>query len=1052
MLNNIYNTITKTLSRGLIVSGLLAVVLSGFVVGGGVKVEAQGTAPAPTTPPPGAPNGTPVKSQTSKGEDLYELNGSKYLEISNNGFICQVPVVANADLENGFDVAGGVLKCKKTGTDFTVDEAKSCYAVNSYKKQLGNSDENQKTKLNCNAKENANKLFNYWENFDGANSSFVTSDGKRYTIGPNAVKKLCGESSNLGACTKITTEAQLQAALKQACETKTKAGEATGDNWEIGDVTCPSAAGVAPGSSKITKNDNFGDFFTIIYKIIAAIIFALLFIIRYFQMFVLLMAISVMTVLLNLSPNTSFLTNLAVPLWGIFAQIANLGAVGLLIYLGAATMIGIMKYQDAVTKGTQIALYTFVSSFTYFGLAFVISLLDGFTKLIVFVFGGGSVFKLFEALIGSVSSISSIENRADKALIPDIGQLGSGIGNIFGQTNAGDVTTKLVSEIIVVIGLTLILIVFKNIFFMLLTRVAILLLLLITSPLWVLGYLVRDSLPSKMKGMMETALTLTLNSIAFNFVFVLTLVLVTIITQRINAGTSDFINGLGKTAFLDGGNGGFALLDPVTASAQSITDGSFDGFGKAFTKTISVCVILSMNLIIIQKAFEFVETLIDQNIKEAGAKVGGAISKNLQNFRKADSFKQGLGMMGQDVFKGASYAITGDNQLLKDAGGAGAKFGNQVGKGVVGTTRFARDAGGVRTKAVNDFKTNWKNGGERFNEIRANPLRSLRNTIADRSGLQTNGINRQMIDDYDNKRKRNTDEKGIYKPLTIQEETRQKERLQQDIKFKEKELEDLNKEKNSKITPENIAEGKKMQKEYDETLAEYEKLNDDLNKKSQEVKDLNSELDSYSQSKGIPKGATPAQANYDITYMSLLSKQQKANQDKISLDVNYQTAKAKVTAKSAEYDAVKEKITPKNSDGVKYSDVIKSKSNELGNSRLKLQMVGKTIQDLGDSGRNSFGGNVNRWTNDAETISGDINSLARGGKANTKFKDEADFQEAAIKEALEAKKERAEQAEIQKKEAKNAQTRHEESIAAQKAQTEALKNLFNSGRTPPPAP
>jgi hypothetical protein len=522
------------------------------------------------------------------------------------------------------------------------------------------------------------------------------------------------------------------------CETAVRDGKATkctGVNKTAKDsvnktVSAGFGSGIDPARVDPLKN-GVGGIFSILYKIIGTIIFVLLFIVRYLQMIILLLFIAVMTVLLNLSPNSSLLTSLAVPLWGIFAQIANLGAVFILIYLGSATMIGIMKYDEAIKRGTMVALYTFVASFTYFGLAFVISLLDGFVKLIVYVFGGGSTFKLFEALIGSVSSISKISGGG-QTLIPDIGKGFQGAAEVFGKSDTG-ITTTLIQEIIVVIGLTFILIVFKNVFFMLLTRVAILLLLLITSPLWVLGYLVKDSLPSTLKGQMDKAVELTVNSIVFNFAFVITLVLVTIITQRINEGASKFITENLANALIPQTNSGLALLDPVTASAQVNTavDSAFGDFGLPFLNTISIIVVLSLNLVIIQQAFKFVETLIDQNIVQAGQAVSKQVSKNLNNFRKADSFKQGIGMLGKDLYSGATKAITGDNQLIGDGFGAGLKGASMADRGVRTTYRGVKDGSlqkGVtrRTAGVLDALNIPKNG---FNVV-GNLQKNWGNTVA----------------------------------------------------------------------------------------------------------------------------------------------------------------------------------------------------------------------------------------------------------------------------------------------------------------------------------
>jgi hypothetical protein len=760
-----------------------------------------------------------------------------------------------------------------------------------------------------------------------------------------------------------------------------------------------SANGQSNAEKKAKVGNIAGDAFTLIYRIIAMIIFALLFVVRYFQTFILLAFISIMTVLLNLSPNTSFLTQLAVPLWGIFAQIANLGAVFVLIYLGSATMIGIMKYDEAIKKGTQVALYTFVSSFTYFGLAFVISLLDGFTKLIVYVFGGGSIFKLFEALLSSVSSISTI-GYVGLNLVPDVGALANGIGK-FGQGGTPEITTNLVSEIIVVVGLTLILIVFKNIFFMLLTRVAILLLLLITSPMWVLGYLVKDSLPGDLKGQMEKAVTLTFNSIVFNFAFILTLVLVTIITQKINDGTAAFITNSGvSNFFLPQTNSGLALLDPVTASAQQLSDSNFSSFGAGFTKTISVCTVLAMNLVIIQQAFKFVETLIDDSIVKAGQAVGGAVSKNLQNFRKTESFKQGIGMLGKDLYSGATKAITGDNQLIKDAGGAGVKGLNFAGKGVVGANRYIRDADGKNAESRRNFNASLKgNALGAVNGFR-NPgktLASLNNTIQDRLGVSGRIVNQDMIDDYNNKKLKNGG-----KTLTIEEELRQKERLQIAAKFEEEE-----RDKAQKAGDKNLETAKASTDPA--IVAQVTALEGSEAALAASTKALQDVSTKLTENEGNLKAFQAANGYTDTTDMVDVKPEDvqilnKLRNDKINLTTEKTTNEALVSTNQQTYDTNLTNIRGKIND-----DLVNVSSANLS-SHLKAldntnnEGIDAAITKAKKIGKRSFAGNINRYTENAEKIGDDIDDMARGGKANTKFATDQDFQSALIKQLEELKK------------------------------------------------
>jgi hypothetical protein len=777
-------------------------------------------------------------------------------------------------------------------------------------------------------------------------------------------------------------------------------GAKAGKNCTPLNKAAKTSALASSTSTPVAAKDALGGIFSILYKIIGTIIFVLLFIVRYLQMIVLLLFISVMTVLLNLSPNSSLLTSLAVPLWGIFAQIANLGAVAILIYLGSATMIGIMKYDEAIKKGTQVALYTFVASFTYFGLAFMISLLDGFVKLIVYVFGGGSTFKLFEALIGSVSSISKISG-AGGSLIPDIGKGFQGAAEVFGKSDTG-ITTTLIQEIIVVIGLTFILIVFKNVFFMLLTRVAILLLLLITSPLWVLGYLVKDTLPGNLKGQMEKAVELTLNSIVFNFAFVITLVLVTIITQRINEGASKFITENLASALVPQTNSGLALLDPVTASAQVNTavDSAFGDFGLPFLNTISIIVVLSLNLVIIQQAFKFVETLIDQSIVQAGQAVGKQVSRNLQNFRKAESFGQGIAMLGKDVYSGASKAITGDNQLLMDAGGAGAKSLNFAGKGIVGANRYIRDADGKNAEARREFNANLKSKGLGAWKGVTNPgktLASLNNTIQDRAGISGRRINQDMIDDYNKKKLKNGG-----RALTIEEELRQRERLQIAAKFEKEESEKAKAAGDKNLANANASTDPAIRAQVatlnasEKALEASTKALEDINAKITENK---ANLEAFQTANGYTDNTEIQDIKpEDLRIMNNL------RNVKLDLERDKPAAETLVGTNQALYSSNLTAIRGQVNDDLAKTSSAKLASHLQALDKTNSEGIDAAIAQAEKIGKRSFAGNINRYTENAEKVGGDIDDWARGGKANTKFATDQDFQAALIKQLEELKK------------------------------------------------
>lgn len=837
-------------------------------------------------------------------------------------------------------------------------------------------------------------------------------------------------------CSGVTKE-QFFDTLKAICDTQSAKAGCNSKPGESGDRVGGSSSDAAQKAAedKAKGGDNpFGGLFTIIYQVVAAIIMALLFLVRYLQMEILLLFISVMTVLLNLSPNTGFLTTLAVPLWSIFAQIASLGAVGILIFLGSATMIGIegFEYDKTIAKGAKVAIYVFVSNFTYFGLAFAISLLDGFTKLIVFVFGGGSVFKLFEALIASVSSVSKISSNGQSGnnLIPDFTGGFKAITGVFGK-GAGDVTTLLVSEIIVVIGLGLIIWVFGRIFFMLLTRVAILLLLLITSPIWVLGILVKDSLPSQLQGQVDKAVSLVGGTIVFNFAFITTLVLVTIITQKINGGISEFQKGIAD-AFVPATNTGLAFIDGVSANAQTsgvLSNDAFLGFGAGgFGETISVCAVLGINLAIIYFAFDSIANLIDTNIQAVGKAVGGAVGKNLQNFRKADSLGQGLAMMGQDAFKYGKMAATGNNGLIADAGGAAAKLGNSSvklgAKGINSSFKFATNKDGYRTNQLGRLNRTVSNPLSDLAAIASNPGRSLKNTTFDMLGIKNRETNDAQIADYNKKKSRNGGE-----PLTKEEEEKQIKRLELAKNFEEEDKKNAQQSGDSNIRNARLSTDPAVQADVaalDASKIAMDFASSALEQEKIRLQDFTDQLKNFQQSNGYT----------DATQISdmKLSDQVDARRlrtGKQSLETSVANLTTDSDTKITDFNSKNKELRGK-TNGIYNDDIILNTNRNIAN--ITNQQT-QTKADLVNAKPNLTTTTVNlvdRYTSDATKIKGDLDGYA--GNKSYAFKDEAAFQEDTAKRL------------------EKTQSIQEQQLDATRKQTEALERLFNSGRTPPPGP
>jgi hypothetical protein len=1078
---NIYKSFLG-LRRLVICVAMFVMIVSRFVVIGGIRVEAQDLTSKDTTPI--FENGQYV--QTQNCELYYEVKSIKQDPFGKEIGFCvkqdknNIPVFfygckvsANDGTSNDRDIPTGniLVECsRRVGTDSSTKSIRDCV-------KLQNDSGVKITGLGTADKQECKKYFsefcaNSWDNTNLFSQSLVNGEGSSsfnlctkylgFTEKPQIAVQT-ESAANVTKCT-LPTDAELKEFEKNTDFAKDKAAklyckEAQGTGiyrcdkidyaGDSSGTKCVAVNKAAKDSAlkttKQTGQDNnpitaaTGGIFTLIYQIVAAIIMALLFLVRYLQMMILLLFISVMTVLLNLSPNTGFLTTLAVPLWSIFAQIASLGAVGILIFLGSATMIGIegFEYTKTIERGAKVAIYVFVSNFTYFGLAFAISLLDGFTKLIVFVFGGGSVFKLFEALIASVSSISKIKNQTGGwALIPDVGNGLQAIGGtIFGK-GAGDITTNLVGEIIVVIGLGLIIWVFGRIFFMLLTRVAILLLLLITSPIWVLGILVKDSLPSQLQGQVDKAVSLVSGTIVFNFAFITTLVLVTIITQKINGGISEFQKTI-VANFEPATNTGLAFIDGVSANAQStsgvLSSDAFLGFGAGgFGDTISVCAVLGINLAIIYFAFDSIANLIDTNIQSVGKAVGGAVGKNLQNFRNAKSFKEGIGMMGQDAFKYGKMAVTGNNELIADGAGAGLKFGNQVGKGTVGVARYSLNPN-IRANTNAKVSKYFTDGNERLADIRRNPIRSLTNTIRDRTGLSNRQVNQDMIDDYNKKKLKN---RG--KTLTIEEEQRQKERLELAKKFEEDNINNIDERNLQNAKNSNDPTQVQRAEELESAKAVLDASVEALKAVQEQLKNTNGQLAAFTKENGSDASKiSPDKARILNTLKA----------DKQRLETNQTVQQANVNIGEITLGSLKEQMR---STEQRYS-VAQSRLN-IASSQSGLGQIDEQIKKAEDGGKRSFAGNIDNITGNASEFKKGIDKMATSGKKKYEYETTEKGLSSVSEQLEESNKKQAEREEKEDRRSQDMVEAQREIAQAQRDNTEALNRLFNSRNTPPNNP
>jgi hypothetical protein len=396
-----------------------------------------------------------------------------------------------------------------------------------------------------------------------------------------------------------------------------------------------------------------GGIFTILYNIILTIIYILLILVRYVQMLVLLLISGVMASLLSLSPTTSFIVNIGTPLWSTFVNLANLGAIAILIYLGAATMIGIMKTEQAIKGGTQVAIYVLISQFTYLGLAFIIAMVDNFTKVVVTVFAGGNVFNIFIALFTSIGKLDQINTEG--ALLPDILKSAGSVAGLAFQGK--DITSTVVSEAIIIIVLTFLMMAFWNLFTMVAARMTILLILMITSPIWVLGYLVKDALPGNMKSNLDKLVTQLYGAVLFNFIFVVSMVLLAVICNQVAQGFGKMVQ-----------EGMFDQLFS-TASARSNTGGTTNGGGAAggagnaignlATTLGTVLVPAAIEIYAIFLMGDVLKSFILPELAAAGESARKFASKTMMDASTGNSKE-----LVKTITGGVGRAITGGNDLV----------------------------------------------------------------------------------------------------------------------------------------------------------------------------------------------------------------------------------------------------------------------------------------------------------------------------------------------------------------------------------------------------
>ena len=477
---------------------------------------------------------------------------------------------------------------------------------------------------------------------------------KQSDVDVNAEEQKVRKCNNRGANVKIA---------------ETRADIKNDPTKSIGMAGLPSDTSIGKASS-----DVFGGLLKYLFNIVLAIVYIMLLFIKYLQMTVLLIIASIMASLLNLNPTTSFLLNIGQPLWNIFANIANLGAVFIIIYLGAATMIGIMKSEEAIKNGTAVAIYVLISQFTYLGIAFVVGLVDSFSKLLVAVFAKGDIFNIFLAVFQSLQGM----NVESGELLPGGKSVGSTVGVIGKAFTGGDVTGVVIGEALTLIMLMFLMMGFFKYFVMVVMRTTVLMGLMITSPLWVLGYLAKDSLPDRFKKEIDKIPDLLTGAVIFNLAFVGLMIL-------LGTFASQVITGLTKVTVASGGTG---LLESVQV------------------KGIGIALIIGFML----KITEILEGLIPPDLAAIGSSIkkwGDNTLKNIATGNTAELVKS--------ISGGAGSLITGNNETVTNLASAGLKVtGGQaiINKGIRMQAKASYDKSNTRLTALQEQRKKLIDAGD----------------------------------------------------------------------------------------------------------------------------------------------------------------------------------------------------------------------------------------------------------------------------------------------------------------------------------------------------
>jgi hypothetical protein len=459
-------------------------------------------------------------------------------------------------------------------------------------------------------------------------------------------------------CKKITKE-EFFGAVKADCEKQKEKNPGVQCDSKPGqiaerDTVSNSAQSLtnAQDKAKAAGGNALGGLFSFLYKIVLVILLIVLILIEYLQLIVLTIMSYIISALLDLSPTAPILTKIGLPLWQIFANLANFLVVGFMVYVGAATMVGLRKTEQAGKDIVTISVLALLLNTTYFFLNFIISTMDGFAKLLVAVFvGKGGLFGLFTGMFGLFSKVSVIRDGQGAINVDNPFSVVSSFGNTvtstigkvgeqFGQDESA-LTFTFLGEALVVVSFFIILLIFKDTFVLVFARITILLLLLITSPVWVVAYFLKDIFKSSSIASSISKLPSQLfGTIVFNFAMVLGVIITVLITGAAQDGFKGYI--------LDVGNNGGNAAAGTTANFLSPTGASLVIAGV-------VPVFLGVaTLYFINKSFVGLFPLLD--------KLGTQLGNGATDFAKgviSGDVKGGITKFA----KGATTLATGGGQL-----------------------------------------------------------------------------------------------------------------------------------------------------------------------------------------------------------------------------------------------------------------------------------------------------------------------------------------------------------------------------------------------------